>query len=255
MKVNRKILIVADPGEGVITPSYRFANGLIKMGADDSYVSNFTGVKNIMDKQTTHPNLTFATFLDNHDTNDINNGQQPTKTFQQFTSEFESRGTCAIADIISSAAAKGQPFDNVVYGILMPWAAKVAITHGVKHSLIWCQPGIVLDIYYYHFNGYDDLISSTKNDPTLQINLPGLPPLTNADHPSFFWPSSPKKLDLFLQFVKDHVGLIKVAPRILVNTFERLELEAIQSIKKLDFIPIGPLIPQEDKDSSDNYIQ
>nr|GEW46836.1 crocetin glucosyltransferase, chloroplastic-like [Tanacetum cinerariifolium] len=198
------------------------------MGADVTFVSNFTRVKNIMDKQTTHPNVTFAAFPDGHDTND-NNGQQPTKTFQQLTSEFESRGTCAIADIISSAAAKGQPFDNVVYGILVPWAAKVAIAHGVKHTLLWCQPAV--------------------------INLPGLPPLTNADLPSFFWPSSAKELDLFLQFVKDHVDLLKVAPRILVNTFEQLELEAIQSIKKLDIIPIGPLIPQEDKDSSDNYIQ
>lgn len=254
MTVNQKILIVADPGQGIITPSYRFANSLVKMGVDVTFATSFTGVKHIIDKQTTHPNLTFAPFPDGPDTNG-SNSEKPTKTFQQLNSEFATSGTCAVADIISSAAAKGQPFDNVVYSMLVPWAATVSMAHGVKPTLLWCQPAIVFDIYYYYANGYEDLITSAKNNPALPISLPGLPALTIDDLPSLFWRSSPKEHDFLLQLVKDHMDVLKVAPRILVNTFEKLEIESMKLIEKLEFFPIGPLIPQEDKDSSDNHIQ
>lgn len=196
MTVNQKILIVADPLQGIITPSYRLATRLIKMGVDVTFASSFTGVKHIMDKQTTHPSLTFAPFSDGHDT-DGSNSKQPTPSLQQLKLDFATNGSCAVAEIISSAAAKGQPFDNVVYSILVPWAATVAMAHGVKTTLFWCQSAVMCDIYYYVFNGYKDLISDTKNNSTIPISLPGLPPLINSDLPSVFWPSSPKEHGFF----------------------------------------------------------
>ncbi|PWA66078.1 UDP-glucuronosyl/UDP-glucosyltransferase [Artemisia annua] len=256
MTVNQKILIVADPLQGIITPSYRLATRLIKMGVAVTFATSFTGVKHIMDKQTTHTSLTFAPFSDGHDT-DGSNSKQPTPSLQQLKLDFATNGSCAVADIISSAAAEGQPFDNVVYSILVPWAATVAMAHGVKTTLFWCQSAVMCDIYYYLFNGYKDLISDTKNNSTIPISLPGLPPLINADLPSVFWPSSPKEHGFFLEIVKDHIDVLRIAPRVLVNTFEKLETEYIKLVDKLDLIPVGPLIPSDEKESGtpDNCIE
>ncbi|KAI6693925.1 hypothetical protein NL676_021635 [Syzygium grande] len=44
-------------------------------------------------------------------------------------------------------------------------------------------------IYYYYFNGYEDVVknvTSQSRDTTSLIQLPGLPPLTDRDVPSFF---------------------------------------------------------------------
>nr|GEW46837.1 crocetin glucosyltransferase, chloroplastic-like [Tanacetum cinerariifolium] len=226
------------------------------MGVDVTFSSSFTGVKHIIDKQTTHPNLTFAPFSDGHDT-DESNSKQPTASREQLKLDFATNGTRAVADIISSAAAKGQPFDDVVYSILVPWAATVAMAHGVRTTLFWCQSAVMCNIYYYLFNGYKDLISDTKNNPTFPIGLPGLPLFTNADLPSVFWPSSPKEHGFFLKIVKDHIDVLRIAPRVLVNTFEKLETEYIKLVEKLILIPIGPLLPSEKKKGGkpDNCIE
>ncbi|KAI7753869.1 hypothetical protein M8C21_025625 [Ambrosia artemisiifolia] len=232
-----KILIVAYPTQGHINPSLRFANRLVNLGVDVTFSTSVSVTRHI-DIQTTRHGLTFAPFSDGH-----HNGLQPTTTLQQFFLDFSTNGASAIADIISSAMAEGQPFDHLVYTTIVPWAAKVAHAHKLKSTLLWCQPAIVLDIYYYNFNGYQDLISCNNNNPTFPINLPGLPSLTIDDLPSFMKASSPKEEDYVLPFMKEHIDALKISPRILVNTFDALEVEPIRAIDKLVMLPVGPLVP------------
>ncbi|KAI7753868.1 hypothetical protein M8C21_025624 [Ambrosia artemisiifolia] len=232
-----KILIVAYPTQGHINPSLRLANRLVNLGVDVTFstsvsVTRYTNIK------TTRHGLTFAPFSDGH-----HNGLQPTTTLQQFFLDFSTNGASAIAEIINSAMAEGQPFDHLVYTTIVPWAAKVAHAHKLKSTLLWCQPAIVLDIYYYYFNGYQDLISCNNNNPTFPINLPGLPSLTIVDLPSFMKASSPKEEDYVLPFMKEHIDALKISPRILVNTFDALEVEPTRAIDKLVMLPVGPLVP------------
>ncbi|MFS8008349.1 putative crocetin glucosyltransferase [Helianthus anomalus] len=234
-----KILIVAYPNQSHINPTIRFANRLVKLGVDVTISTSLSVIRRI-DKQTTHHDLNFASFSDGHD-----NGQQPTTTLQQFISDFATKGACAVAKIISSAVAAGHPFNHLVYTTVLPWAAKVANAHGLESSLLWCQPATVLDIYYYYFNGYHELISCSHYNPTFPINLPGLPSLTTADLPSFLLSSCPKEHKFIQQNLKDHIDVLKISPRILVNTFDDLEIEPIRAIEKLVMIPIGPLVPSE----------
>lgn len=249
MTAHRKILIVAYSGHGHVIPSLRFAKRLLNMGVDLTYSTSLSVVRR-MEKETIPHGLTFAPFSDGHD-----GGKQPDTTLQQFITDFATNGASAVAEIISSATAAGQPFDHLVYTTVIPWAARVADAHGIKSTLLWCQPAIILDIYYYYFNDYESLISSNNSNPTFPINLPGLPPLTVADLPSFLLLSSPKEHDFLLPILKDHVDVLKLSSRILVNSFSELEFESIRAIEKLEYLPIGPLVPSEffvGKESTNN---
>ncbi|KAJ0655662.1 putative crocetin glucosyltransferase [Helianthus annuus] len=167
-----KVLIIAYPTQGHINPSLCFATRLLKFGVNVTFCTSFYAIRRI-DTQTTHHGLTLAPIFDRH-----HNGQQP--TLQQFFSDFATNGVCAVDEIIRSATATSQPFDHLVYTTVVPWATQVAAAHSLESTLLWCQPATLLDIYYYYFNGYQDLISC-NNNPTFPINLPGLPPITTSD--------------------------------------------------------------------------
>ncbi|KAJ0467807.1 putative crocetin glucosyltransferase [Helianthus annuus] len=237
-----KVLIIAYPTQGHINPSLCFATRLLKFGVNVTFCTSFYAIRR-MDTQTTHHGLTLAPIFDRH-----HNGQQP--TLQQFFSDFATNGVCAVEEIIRSATATSQPFDHLVYTTVVPWATKVAAAHSLESTLLWCQPATLLDIYYYYFNGYQDLISC-NNNPTFPINLPGLPPITTSDLPSILLSSCPKEQQFIVQILKDHIDAVKIAPRILVNTFDELELEPIRAIEKLVMLPVGPLMPLELLDGRD----
>ncbi|KAK9062510.1 hypothetical protein SSX86_019697 [Deinandra increscens subsp. villosa] len=234
-----KILIVSYPKQGHINPSLRFANRLLDLGVHVTFSTSFSVIRRF-DIDTTRNGLTFAPFSDGHD-----DGQQPTTTLQQFISDFGTNGVPAVAEIITAAATAGKPFDHLVYTTASPWAAKVADAHGLESTLLWCQPAIVLGVYYYYFNGYEDLISCNNDNSTFPINLPGLPSLTIADLPSFLLSSRPTELDFVIQIMKDHIDALKIAPRVLVNTFDELEIESVRAVENLVMLPVGPLIPSE----------
>ncbi|GKD23026.1 crocetin glucosyltransferase, chloroplastic-like protein [Tanacetum coccineum] len=238
MTPNRKILIVAYPGQGHINPALRFASRLLKFDVDVTFATSLSVIQR-MDKDKIPQGLTLAPFSDGHD-----NGRQPNTTLLQFVTDFETNGVRAVTEIISSASAAGKPYSHLVYTIVIPWAASVANAQGVKSALLWCQAATILDIYYYYFNGYQTLISSNNDNPKFRINLPGLPPLMMADLPSFLLSSRPKEHNFLLEIVNDHLDVLKLGPRILVNTFNELEIESIRAIEKLEFFPIGPLIPE-----------
>ncbi|KAI3794903.1 hypothetical protein L1987_37544 [Smallanthus sonchifolius] len=233
-----KILIVAYPNQGHINPSLHFAHRLLNLGVDVTYSTSLSVIRRIDKETTSHYGLTFAPFSDGQD-----NGHQPNTTLQQFFTDF---ATYAVAEIITSATAAGKPFGHLVYTNVLPWAAKVAKAHGLESTLLWCQSATMLNIYYHYFNGYEGLISCNNNNPSFPINLPGLPSFTISDLPSFFSSSSPKEHDFILEFMKEHIDVIKVAPRILVNPFDELEIESIRAIEKLELLPVGPLVPLYD---------
>ncbi|KAK9062509.1 hypothetical protein SSX86_019696 [Deinandra increscens subsp. villosa] len=201
----KKILIVAYPKQGSINPSLRFANRLLNLGVDVTFSTSLSVLRRF-DKNTTCNGLTLAPFSDGHD-----DGQQPTTTMEQFISDFATNGVPAVDKIIAATAATAQPFDHLVYTTISPWAAKVADANGLESTLLWCQPAIVLGVYYYYFNGYEALISCNSNNPTFPINLPGLPSLTITDLPSFFLSSSPKEHEIGLQIMKDHIDALRIS--------------------------------------------
>ncbi|KAI8004454.1 hypothetical protein LOK49_LG08G02234 [Camellia lanceoleosa] len=171
-------------------------------------------------------------------------------------SETRNNSSPILREIIAASAAEGNPITCLVYTLLLPWAAEVARDCHIPSALLWIQPATVLDIYYYSFNGHGEEITKICKDPSCSIELPGLPSMTSHDLPSSIVPSSSDQYSFALPTFKEQLEKLdsETHPKVLVNTFDALEPEALKAIQKYNLIGIGPLIPSaflDGKDPSD----
>lgn len=203
-----------------------------------------------MTKFSTPDGLSLSPFSDGYD-----DGFNPKyHDTSHYMSEIKRRGSQTVADLILANEKDGHPFTCLVYTLVLPWAAVVARRRNLPSALLWIQPAIVFDVYYYYFNGYGDMIKQHAKESSSLIKLPGLASLSSCDLPSFLLPSNkyPHGLDLFqeqLETLNEESN-----PIILVNTFDALESDALIAIDKFNMIPVGPLIPSaflDGKDPSD----
>ncbi|XP_018848545.1 crocetin glucosyltransferase, chloroplastic-like [Juglans regia] len=247
--VNHHFLLVIFPAQGHINPALQFAKRLIRLGAHVTFATTVAAHRR-MNKSPTPDGLSFATFSDGYDDGGFKHGDHD---FVDYMSELKRRGSQTLTDLVVSSANKGRTFTCLVYSILLPWACDVARELHLLSALLWIQPATVLDIYYYYFNGYGDVIRNIP-DPSFSIELPGLPSLTSRDLPSFMADLNTHTFALPL-FQEHFEELGKESnPRVLVNTFDALEPEALRAIERFSFTGIGPLIPSaflDGKDPSD----
>ncbi|KAF8015948.1 hypothetical protein BT93_H1482 [Corymbia citriodora subsp. variegata] len=239
-------LLVTFPGQGHINPSLQFAKRLLRVGAHVTFVTAI-GARHRMGESKSPPEgLSFASFSDGYDS-----GYTDEDDIEVYMDELQRRGSETLSDLIASNLENGRRFLGVFYTTLLPWVAEVARSHGIPSTLVWIQPATVLDFYYYYFHGYGDLIRSTGDNPSVPIQLPGLPPLMASDIPSFFTAKNVYNFSLPI-FQRHFEVLFKEAnPRILANTFDALEPDAMRAIDKFEVIGIGPLIPSAFLDGQD----
>ncbi|GLT80563.1 hypothetical protein SLA2020_519970 [Shorea laevis] len=242
-------LVLTFPAQGHINPALQFAKRLIRIGADVTFVTCVSAYRRMNTNPPTIEGLSFTMFSDGYD-----DGLKEFHDPAQYMSEFKRRGSETLTNLVLSSQKEGRSFTCIVYTILLPWAAVVARASNVPSALLWIQPATVLDIYYYYFYGYGDTIRNNANDPSRLIQLPGLPPLINRDLPSFVMPSNTYAFAL-PTFQEQLVALCEETnPKILVNTFDALEPEALKAISEFNMIGVGPLIPSaflDGKDPSD----
>ncbi|XP_059650960.1 crocetin glucosyltransferase, chloroplastic-like [Cornus florida] len=250
--VHRRILLVTFPAQGHINPSLQFAKRLIRIGVEVTFATSVFAHRRITKAGDPIPQgLSFAAFSDGFD-----DGFKVGDDHRHLVSEMRSRGSQTLKEIIAASIDEGRPITSLVYSLLLPWAARVARDMHIPSALLWIQPATVLDIYYYYFNGYADAIKDNCNDPSWSIKLPGLPSLTSDDLPSFLLPSSSATYSFALPSFKEQLDTLdeEINPKVLVNTFDALEPEALRAIDKLKLIAVGPLIPSAflgGKDPSD----
>ncbi|KAI3470049.1 hypothetical protein Pfo_026712 [Paulownia fortunei] len=212
------ILLVTFPAQGHINPSLQFAKRLINMGIEVTFATTvYAGqlMAQTTSSQEVPRGLTFSSFSDGYDDR-FRFLDDP----MRYMTEIRNHGSKTLKDIIFIAADHGRPVTCLVYTLLLPWASEVAREVHIPSALLWVQPATVLDIYYYYFNGFGDEIMASWNDPSWKIQLPGVPLLS----------------------------------KLLVNTFDALEPDAIKAIDKYELIGVGPLIPSaflDGKDPSD----
>ncbi|XP_010243149.1 PREDICTED: crocetin glucosyltransferase, chloroplastic-like [Nelumbo nucifera] len=241
-------LLVTFPAQGHINPSLQFAKRLIRIGAQVTFATSVSAHRR-MSNACNPDGLTFAPFSDGYD-----DGFKLTDSVEHFLSELKRRGSETLRELILSLAREGRPVSCLVHTLLLPWAADVARNLDVPWALLWIQPATVFDIYYYNFTGYGDLICNNKNDNSYTVELPGLPPLTSRDLPSFLLPSNTYAFALPIFHEQIETLERETKPRVLVNTFDALEPEALRVVEKIDLIGVGPLIPSaflDGKDPSD----
>ncbi|KAL5542721.1 hypothetical protein UlMin_010431 [Ulmus minor] len=249
-----RFLLVTYPAQGHINPALQFAKCLITIGAEVTFVTCLSAHRR-MAKASASPNspITFAPFSDGYD-----EGYKPGDSVDHYFSEIGCCGSQAVSDLIVSAGKEGRPYTCLVYTILLPWAGITADELHLPSVLLWIQPATVFDIYYHYFHDYGDLINVSSQDPSSSITFPGLSlNFTKRDLPSFMDDDAKNTLSfallsIFQEMFRDLDK--KSNPKVLVNTFDELEVEALKAINNLSLIGIGPLIPSaflNDKDSSD----
>ncbi|KAM4073437.1 hypothetical protein ACB094_10G019000 [Castanea mollissima] len=245
-------LLVTYPAQGHINLALQFANHLIHLGGGGRRVHVTFAITisahRRMIKSPSPDGLSFATFSDGYD-----DGFKPEDKIQEHLDQLKCNGTKALTELIVSNANQGRLFTCLVYTLLIPWVAEVARELHLPSTLFWIQPAMVLDIYYYYYNGFADVIGNCNNDPSHSIQLLGLPLLTSHELPSFMLALNTYDylLPIFQADLEASEKLSK--PRVLVNTFDALEIEALKAIEKLNLVAVGPLIPSaylDERDSS-----
>ncbi|KAK4404076.1 Crocetin glucosyltransferase, chloroplastic [Sesamum angolense] len=174
----------------------------------------------------------------------------------KYMTEIRSRGAKTLKDTALSAAEQGRPVTCLIYTPSYRGRQRWRVM-STSRALLWIQPATVLDIYYYYFNGFADEIIASSNDPSWKLQLPGLPILlSERDLPSFTLPNSSERYSFALASFKEQLEALDVEtkPKVLVNTFDSLESDALKAIDKYELIGVGPLIPSaflDGKDPSD----
>ncbi|KAK7318999.1 hypothetical protein RJT34_03708 [Clitoria ternatea] len=248
-------ILVLFPAQGHINPAFQLAKRLIISFGARVTISTTLRMHRRLTNKPSLPSLSFLPFSDGFDDTAATANQS-----SLYASELKRRGSQFLTNLILSHAQEGHPFTCLLYTPLLPWAAEVARGFHLPTAILWTQPATVLDILYHYFHGYRDYINDkTKEDPSCSIELPGLPRvlmLTPRDLPSFLLNSNPSLDPLIVSMFEEQFNDLDVEtkPRILVNTFEALETQALRAVDKFSMIPIGPLIPSaflDGKDPSD----
>ncbi|ONK80803.1 uncharacterized protein A4U43_C01F21930 [Asparagus officinalis] len=165
-----------------------------------------------------------------------------------YFSRFKDVGSKSLSSIIHRLDSRGRRVDCVIYTFLLSLAADVAREHGIPSAHYWIQPATVFGIYYHCFHGYRELIAANCRDPLFTVELPGLPPMRIRDIPSFLtMPSTSGDLysALFTTVKEAFLTLdsefkkSKEKPKVLVNTFDELEPDALSAIDNIDLIDRG----------------
>ncbi|KAL0358483.1 UNVERIFIED_CONTAM: UDP-glycosyltransferase 75C1 [Sesamum angustifolium] len=248
------VLLVTFPAQGHINPALQFAKKLINMGIEVTFATT-VHARQRMEKTAASnlpKGLTFAPFSDGFD-----DGFRVSNDPQKYMTEIRSRGTKTLKDTVLSAAEQGRPITCLIYTLLLPWASEVAREVHIPSALLWIQAATVLDIYYHYFNGFGDAIIASSNDPSWKVQLHGIPILlSQRDLPSFILPTSSERYSFALTAFKEQLETLdaETKPKVLVNTFDSLEPDALKAIDRYEVIGIGPVVPSaflDGKDPSD----
>ena len=116
----------------------------------------------------------------------------------------------------------------------------------IFHRLLWVVPATVFLLFYYYYHCYEDIIKNSIRNPSCSIEFQGLPSeFTGPDLPSFMDSTKPNS-SIVIQIFKEQIEILEKEsnPKVLVNTFDALETEALRAIGgKFELIGIGPLVP------------
>ncbi|XP_047964750.1 UDP-glycosyltransferase 75C1-like [Salvia hispanica] len=233
----RHVLLVTLPAQGHVNPSLQLAKKLIKMGIHVTFATCISARRRLADTK----GLTFLAFSDGFD-----DGFKLGDDANKFNETMRSNGSTALRGAIAAAAEEGRPVTCLVTTLLLHWATEVARELHIPRALLWVQPATVLCIYYHYFNGFSDEINEKSENPGWKIEIPGAPPLSKADIPSVLLPSSPELDKIPLPAFKEQFDLLDAEPgkaKVLVNTFDSLEAEALGVFDRYELIRVGPLIP------------
>ncbi|KAK1259400.1 Anthocyanidin 3-O-glucoside 5-O-glucosyltransferase 1 [Acorus gramineus] len=242
-------LVVAFPAQGHINPALQLAKRLARSTLSPITFATTPSILRRLNHHSHHPLISFAPISDGTE-----DGFNPsTGDLKHYFAQLRHLGSESLTELLRSLSDSGRPVKCVVYNFLLPWTADVARDLGVPSVLFWVQPATVFRVYYQYFHDYKPLIDSKKGEPKFTIDFPGLPRLAIADLPSFFQASSKDDtlalpiLEELFQILDREEGKV----RVLVNTFDALEVDTLGPVGSIELCGIGPMVPSAYVDGED----
>ena len=241
------LLLVTFPAQGHLNPALQFAKRLVRAGPRVTFATAISAHRRMV-KPPSLPGLSYATFSDGYD-DGFSHQDDPA----HYMAQIKQVGSRTLADLVQSLARDDRHVTCIIYNFLLPWAADVAGDLAIPSVVLWVQPASLFAIYSHYFNGYDSIINTLNKDPSSTIELPGLPLLAPKDLPSFLLPSNafPSSLAVLGELIGSLDTKARPETRVLVNTFDALEPDALTAVDSLKLIGIGPLVPSAFLDTTD----
>ncbi|XP_077227359.1 UDP-glycosyltransferase 74E2-like [Tasmannia lanceolata] len=218
------VLVLPFPLQGHINPMIQFAKRLASKGLKVTVPTTISATMSM------HIGSGLV------DVEPISDGQDSVS--QNDNLAFLADGSGTLTKLVEKYEASSDPFCCLVYDSILPWALDVARQHGLYGVSFFTQ-SCAIDAIYYHANqGHLTLPLAAA----AAISLPGLPELGISDMPSFI--SEPKSYPSILEIVLKQFSNLEKADLVLVNTFDKLEDEAVRWMEGIwPVLTIGPTLP------------
>ncbi|KVI00430.1 UDP-glucuronosyl/UDP-glucosyltransferase [Cynara cardunculus var. scolymus] len=235
-------LLVSLPFQSHINPTLRLATKLTRAGARVSFATTVNGLNNLKTRPPL-PAVSYDSFSDGNEAQaNATFGQPP--SFQQ----IELIGSISLKNLLLSKAKQGQKVDFLIYGMCLPWVAKVARELHLPSAFFFFQSAASFSVVVYQFFKGDGGMVNSDIDPNGLLQIPGLPLLRYDEIPDQFL----RPTDALFPVFREHIETLEKDPNpcILINTFDGLEEESIRSIRdRINIFSVGPLVPGETEDS------
>ncbi|XP_020101096.1 cinnamate beta-D-glucosyltransferase-like [Ananas comosus] len=223
------VLLIAFPGQGHVNPVLRLARRLAAKGLLVTFTSTSDiGARLLSSSSDVSPLPNFRfDFLSDQPSG-------PLAALDDLMRHLASAGPPSLAALLRRQTV---PVTCVVGSPFLPWALDVAEGLGIPAAVLWVQSCAVFSAYYHY---HHRLAAFPLSDSDPPVSLPGLPPLSAADVPSFLHPSNPYKL--LADTILASFGNLGKARWLLANSFNELEHDAIAAFSSLrPLTPVGPL--------------
>ncbi|KAK4764849.1 hypothetical protein SAY86_025939 [Trapa natans] len=225
------VLVVPAPTQGHINPMLQFTKRLASKGLRATLaITRFIW-------NSRRPRPSASVHLDIISDGYDEGGYTQAVDIRYYVSRFKAIGSETLADLIIKYNHSDHPVDCVIYDSFCPWGLDVAKKFGLLAAAFFTQNCAVNYIYYLVHHGIMKL-------PLLDfpISIPGLPTLELSDFPSFIYDE--ESYHGYLEVLVGQFINADKADWILVNTFSKLETEAVGAMSKLfPLLTIGPTIP------------
>ncbi|KAJ4847787.1 hypothetical protein Tsubulata_003343, partial [Turnera subulata] len=215
----RHAILVPFPGQGHMNPMMQFARRLVSKGLKATLVTPVFIAKS-MHLSSSIGQVHLDVISDGYD----ELGRAAAPSTETYLARLKAEGSRTLAGLILKHQSTPTPIDCVVYEPFLAWALDVAKEFGVMGAAFFTQPCTVI----------------SSSGP---VSIPGLPlKLELRDMPSFVAVPDSYPANFLMQL--NQFSNTGIADFILINTFYKLELEAMDTMSKVcPVLTIGPTIP------------
>ncbi|XP_022734282.1 UDP-glycosyltransferase 74F2-like [Durio zibethinus] len=233
MEKRAHVLAIPYPSQGHINPMLQFSKRLSSRGLKATFATTLF-IFQTMKPESFGSDIEIDTISDGCD----EGGFSEAESIQDYLKGLEAAGSKTLVELIIKHKNSSHPFDCIVYDALLPWALDVAKQFGIVGAAFFTQACAVDYIYYYAYHGLLSLPVSS-----VPVSLPGLPLLDLRDLPSYIYVAG--SYPSYFKLVLNQFSNAEKADFILINTFYKLEQEAVDSMSKVisPLLTIGPTIP------------